>query len=319
MKSPLIVLLAAVVACGLGAGVVWKMKSTQAAELAAQIAKLQADNAKLAGDAAAAAEKAKVLESESAQLRAARALSQTRLEPEVSPTPADDEQQPKGSGNFLARMFKNPEMRKFLASQQASVLRGFYSDFIKSANLTPDETDKFLELLSDRQMALMDSSANMMSGSAVDLKAATAATNASNDALKNLLGNTRFGMYQDYEKTLGDRMQVQQFSQQLGAQGMQLQDNQSKALIQIMSEEQANMQNSQPGNAAGLSHFTNMNQADVDRYAQQAAATNQRIYNRAMSILTPSQLTAFDAFQKNSAAMQAAAMKATQEMLKGDQ
>ncbi len=137
-----------------------------------------------------------------------------------------------------------------LAAQQAVALRGFYSDFVKQAHLTPDEAENFFQLLADRQMALMDSSANMMSGSEVDLKAATAATNTADAALKDLLGPARFGEYQDFEKTLGERIQVQQFSQQLGRWDRRLQDYQSQALIQIMSQEQANLPNFQSAMAA---------------------------------------------------------------------
>lgn len=245
-------------------------------------------------------------------------MAGARIEPVASPIP-EDEEKPKGKGGFLARMFKDPEMRKMLAAQQASALRGYYSDFVKQANLTPDEAEKFFQLLQERQMALMDSSANMMAGGEVDMKAATAAANTTDDALKDLLGSARFGEYQDFEKTLGDRIQVQQFSQQLGAVGPPLQDYQSQALIQIMSQEQANLPNFKSGHGAGIQQATNMNPADMDQFSQQIDAMNQRVYNRAMSVLTPPQLSAFASFQKNMAAAQLAGLKMSQQMLKGEQ
>jgi hypothetical protein len=216
-------------------------------------------------------------------------------------------------------MFKDPEMRKMLAAQQAGALRGFYSDFVKQAHLTPDEANHFFQLLQDRQMSLMDSSANLMSGSAVDVNAATAGINTANQALKDLLGPEGYREYQDFEKTLGDRIQVQQFSQQLGSVGSPLQDYQSQALIQIMSQESASLPNFQSGSGAGVQQALNMSPADIDRYSQQVEAMNQRVYNRAMAVLTPPQLTAFAAFQKNMATAQVAGLKMTQQMLKGSQ
>jgi hypothetical protein len=318
MKAPWIVLLAVLATCGLGAGVMWRTESARAGALAAELEKSKFDNAKLSAAAAAATEKALALESESAQLRAARALTSTRLEPEASPMPRTEEQAKPKEG-FLAKMFKDPEMRKMMVSQQAGVLRGFYADYVKQAHLTPDEMEQFFNLLQDRQMALMDSSANMLSGSAVDTNAAMAATDTANDALKALLGPARFGQYQDYEKTLGDRIQVQQFSQQLGAAGAPLQDNQSQALIQIMSQEQANMPNLQSANGAGMQQALNMSPSDIDQYSQQLNAMNQRVYDRAVSVLTPQQLTAFGNYQKTMAATQLAGLKMAQQMFKGNQ
>ena len=313
MKTPWIVLFAVVAGWGLAAGVMWRTESTQATRQTEEVTKLKVENARLTEQAVAATEKARALESESAQLRAARALAGSRLEPVESPTPAEAEAKPKGPGGFLAKMLKDPEMRKMMAAQQASVLRGFYSDFVKQAHLTPDEVERFYQVLADRQTALMDSSANMMSGSAVDLKATTAVTNASDDALKQLLGPARYGQYQDFEKTLGDRIQVQQFSQQLGPVGAPLQDYQTQALIQIMSQERANLPSPQTG-GAGMASLT---PDQIDEYSKQVDAMNQRVYNRALSVLTPPQLSAFATFQKNMANAQMAGLKVTQQMFQG--
>ncbi len=247
MKAPWIVLSAVLAAAGLCAAAMWQSESTRATALEHTVAQLRADNAKLAADAAAAKENADSLESESAQLRAAHVLAETRLEASPAPMP-QAEATPKDKGGIfagMAGMLKDPAMRKMIAAQQAMALRGFYADFVKQAHLTPDEADKFFQLLGDRQSALMDSSANMMSGGKLDMDAVTAATNTANAALKDLLGPDRFSAYQEYEKTLGDRIQVQQFGQQLGSTGAPLQDYQSQALIQIMSQEQANMPNLQ--------------------------------------------------------------------------
>jgi len=316
MKPSWIVLLAVLAASGLGAGVMWHSESTQEAALAQEITKLKSDNTKLTQDVAAAREKAQDLEAESAQLRAARALVDARLTPEAIATPPPEPEKANARGGFLAKMLKNPEMRKMMAAQQTAALRGFYSDFVKQANLTPEEAERFFKLLGDRQDALMESSANMASGGGLDMKAATAATSTAEEALKDLLGPQRFGQYQGFEKTLGDRIQVQQFSQQLGATGAPLQDYQSQALIQIMSQERASLPNFQPANGQ---QALEMSQEQMDQYSQQVDAMNQRVYNRAMSILTPPQLTSFQTYQKNLAAAQIAGLKMAQQMLKGEQ
>lgn len=313
MKTPWIVTLAAIVVIDMIAGVTGVMRliadSRRIAALEEQLAETASENAKLSKALSDANDKASALESESAQLRAARALSGAHLEPEAAATPAGDKPKPKG--NFIAQMFKDPQMRKLLAAQQANALRGLYSDFLKEAHLTPDQTDRFFQLLQDRQMALMDSSANMMSGGQVDPKAVSAATDTADAALKDLLGPDQFAQYQDFEKTLGSRMQIQQFNQQLAGEGMPLQDYQNTALTQIMSQENASI----PSFKNNPQDLANMSQSDVDQYSQQIDATNQRIYNRAMSVLTPPQLSAFASYQKNMAAAQLAGLKMAQQMM----
>ena len=309
MKSPWIVLLAVVMVAGTAAGVMWWSESNRADALAKQLADLQAENAKLTADLADAKDRAQTLESESEQLRAARALAAAPIEPVASPTP--EQTKPK---NPFAALFKDPAMRKMMAASQAAALRGLYSDFLKQAHLTPDETEKFFQLLQDRQTALMDQSADMMSGSSMDMNAASAATNTADAALKDLLGADRFSQYQDFEKTLGPRMELQQFNQQLSGQGMPLQDYQNTALIQIMSQESSAMPNF--NGAGGTQQLANMNDGDVSQLTQQIDATNQRIYNRAMSVLTPPQLSAFATYQKNMAAAQVAGITMARQMMK---
>jgi hypothetical protein len=319
MKPPWIVLAAALALCALSGGVMWHIASNRAAGLSAEVAQLKVDNAKLNADVTAGTERAEELEAESAQLRAARSMASSRLEPgggqpdlDAAPTLAQEQGQPPQPGGFLAKMFKNPEMRSTLASQQGVALRNLYADYLKEVSLTPEEAGRFFQILQDRQMALMDSSESALSGGAVDMKAATAAANTADDALKELLGPERFGLYQQFEKTLGPRVQVAQFNQQLAGQGAPLRGYQIAALIQIMSQESAAMP------ALGNSASAQQAAADIDHYAQQMDAANRRVCRRAKSVLTPAQLAALAVFQKNTTTTQIAGLKmATQTLDQG--
>jgi hypothetical protein len=55
----------------------------------------------------------------------------------------------------------------------------------------------------------------------------------------------------------------------------------------------------------------------IDQYSQQVDAMNQRVYNRALSVLTQPQLEAFSTFQKNMATAQVAGIKMAKQMFKG--
>src|SRR5271166_2421496 len=210
MKSPWLVLSAVLAVCGFVLGFKWQAASNRVAALQAQVAQLTADNAKLNADVTAAAQRSDELEAESAQLRAARAMASGRLQPdtEPAPTPMPAPEQPKPREGLFTKMFKDPEMLKMLETQQVTALHELYADYLKEAGLSEDQTARFFQVLQDRQMALMGASENAMSGGAVDMKAAAAATAAASDALKEILGPDQFALFQKYEKSLGPRVQV---------------------------------------------------------------------------------------------------------------
>jgi hypothetical protein len=313
MKAPWIVVVAAVVLCGAAIAFTWNKDAGNAANLEKQIADLQAQNAKLTADLADANDRAKMLASESAQLRAA----QQTVQPAAAPVAAATPEQPKPKGNnFLTQMLKDPSMRKAIASQQAAALRGFYSDFVKQAHLSPDQADQFFKLLGDRMTTQMDLGANMLSGSGSAANIVSA-TNDSNAAMKDLLGADGFSSFETYEKSLGSRIQVQQLGQQLSSEGIGLQDYQNTALTQIMTEEQSAMPKfNTPGANQQLS---TMSDAQVDQYQQQLQTADQQIYNRAMSVLTPPQLSALSTYQKNMETAQIAGMKMAKSMFNSGQ
>lgn len=308
MKTLVIVLLLLLAAAGIGVSVIeWKRSE-----------RLEADEAQLKQALDEAADKTRTLDTELAQVQAARVLGSARLTlppAQAAETPA---QTSNGTGgSFFTKLVKDPTMRKMLEEQQAATLREFYGPFVQEANLTPDETEKFYQLLDDRQMALADSTSAVMSGGTVDMKSATAAMNATDEAISELLGPERYPRYRAFEKTLAQRVQVRRLGQELATLGMPLNDSQAEALIQIMSEEQAKLPRLAPG-GADPRQVMNMNPDQVDQYSQQLDAMNQRVYERAKSVLTAPQLEPFAEFQKETAEAEIAGLRTAQHVLRQD-
>jgi len=310
MKNPWIIVSAALLLCGIGAGMRWQAAATRVAALEAQAGQLTADNARLNKDLTEATQKAETLEEESAQLRAARAMSSGRLEP-AAPAPAATPEEGQG---YLAKMFKDPDVLKIMQREQAAALRTLYADFLKETYLSPDQTDRFFQILQDRQMALMDASQKAMSGGTVDEKGAMAATDAASDALRQLLGPDQFARYEQYEKTLGPRLQVAQFSRQLASLGMPLQDYQTTALVQIFSQESV----SPPTQTGGAQPEKGVDAGGIDQFSQDVDTANQRIYQRARPLLTREQLGVLSSFQKNMAETQVAGLRMARQMMNGE-
>ena len=276
---------------------------------------------------AALEQKTQILNAESATLREKlHAMSPTLAEqnpaPAVTEASPEEGQQPKDASNqlggFLQKMFKDPEMKKAMAAQQSMAMRQFYTDFVKSAQLTPQQADAFFNLLSERQMKMMDKAGDMMKSGTGGMPAAAQdmsdETEAFNAQLKDLLGDARATQFKDYEKTLADRIALNQLNQQLSATGAPLSADQSKGLMQLIADERAKQPPSpltqQPGNMKGL----NMSDGEMQQFFQSQEDVNSRVRTRAMGILTPAQLQALENFQKQQIEMQKMGLKMAKQM-----
>ena len=269
-------------------------------------------------------EKSAVLAAESATLR----QKLQRLEVTATATPAPmpsaapaESGQKNGLGNFLGKMLENPETRKAMAAQQAMALRQFYSDFVKNARLTPAETEKFYDLLAQRQMSSMEAASALFKDGQDPrdpalMKRVEEATGAMNEELAKSLGPERAGQFHDYEKTLADRMSLTQLNQQLTASGTALNENQTAGLLQIMSAQRAQEREAsivQPGNLRSL----NMTDEQTSAYFQRQEDLNTRVRANATSLLTPPQMQALEAAQKQQIEMQKMGIKMARQMFGG--
>jgi hypothetical protein len=99
------------------------------------------------------------------------------------------------------------------------------------------------------------------------------------DSVKGVLGDSGFAAYQEYQKSIGPRMAVDQVRNQLAYSQTPLQDYQSQQLLQIISEESAKV----PAPPKDLSTF------DSAKYIEAQQQTYQTIVTRSATILNPEQ------------------------------
>jgi len=137
--------------------------------------------------------------------------------------------------------------------------------------------------------------------------------------INSLLGDERGKKFADYERSVGDRMQMQQYQQALTAAGVPLQDSQREGLIAIMKEERANMPPSpfQPGNQNTAAQIKAMQTGEgFDEAMRQMEQFNSRVLPRARTLLTPEQANSFEAAQKQQLEMMQLGLKMSREMFK---
>ena len=292
---------------------VQKRVAVQSTEGEAQVAKVQ--------------EQIEIFKSESEQLRQKLAERTSASGGEGAKPGQDAAGETKPDGNWMkgiAKMFNDPEMKKSMRAQQSFGIRMMYGDLAKELGLSPADADLIFDLLADRQMD-MSAKALGADGDATKLEANAAdaqKTKSDYDAeIKNILGEERMKKFEDYERTVGERMMLTQYQQSLTAAGAPLDDAQRKTLLGIMTEERLKKPPSplDSGNkdVAGAMKALRTGEGFDQAMAAQRAV-NDRVRLRAKTVLSPDQMNAFEVAQKQMFEMQEMGLKMGKAMMGGE-
>jgi len=270
-----------------------------------------------------------------AQLRA-RQLVETNLSaavPAAVPPAANAAAKPDpsgkgGFGKMLAQMIQDPETRQFIRNQQRMMMDQLYAPLVKQMGLTPDEAAQFKDLLADNMVKGAEKASAMFGGSgstnrAEMLSSLSAGQKSFDEQVKAFLGDDRYGLYKEYQNTVGERTLLNQFKTQVGSD-YNLTEPQTEALLTFMTEEKKCV-----AAATGLplsdssqdpAKFQAMLTDDkVDQLLQAQEAVNQRVYERARTILSLEQLQTLAKFQTNQIQMMRMGMTMARKMFAPDQ
>jgi hypothetical protein len=326
MKNVLIVILL-VAAVALGGYVIQNNRKAAQAEakrvaaekelLAAKAAKAEEEH-----NASALREKLEAAQAESAANAGAAAKLTVALTNQVQATEATNAK----PANPFAEMFKNPEMRELIKNQQKTVMGTMidknYADFFKSMNLTPEQQQAMKDLLLEKMLGNADLGMEMMSGEmdaekrAELTKKMKEAADAINQQLKDMLGAENYAQYEAYEKTVPDRMALEQLKTQLGGD-LALNANQESLLVSAMSEERQNFKfttdfsNQQDFSEDMFSKFT---EDRINVFLQEQEQLSQKYLARAQTILSADQYAAYAKSLKNQQEMMKLGMMAAKNM-----
>ncbi len=234
---------------------------------------------------------------------------------ESKPAPA-----PESPMKDIASLMKNPGMKEMIRAQQKGQIEMMYGPLFKCLQLTDAEMESFKSLLLDKQMALVDSSMEMMNSAATPEEKKAAADRikemtASYDAqCKALLGDENYTLYKSFEETQPERMQVAMFKGSLGSADP-LSEEQEDSLIRAMHDERSNFKSVVPG--VGDQQMPDPSQFTPEKITQlleESAKLQEQYVAKAATILTPTQLEQFKANQKQQRAMQEMGMKMAAKM-----
>jgi hypothetical protein len=235
---------------------------------------------------------------------------------------AGDTPDSKGFGDAFAKMLKDPAMKDMLRSQQKSVVNMMYTGLFKELNLTPDQRTQLSELLLDQQMRGVESAGDLFKGGEGLTNAAQSMAEQKKETdakIRTLLGDDKFAQYEDYQKNLGERFQLQQFQQRLQDGPNAITDDQSRQLIALIKEERAKQPPVVADNAGqDARSITEMFSADtLEKQFQWQEELNKRVAERAGQLLSPAQLKEFTEFQAEQLKTQKLGATMARELLSG--
>jgi hypothetical protein len=228
----------------------------------------------------------------------------------------------KGMGDMLGKMMKDPAMREMMREQQKAMINMMYGGLFKDLKLSLEEKDKLKELLTDSQMKNIEAAQGMFGGkegvTEETTKQITDAKKQTDTEIKALLGDERFAQYQEYQKSMGERMQIDQFKNQLAGANMPLDDAQSAQLMQIMKDEKSVKPAPISDDQTQIPKKDSFTAENLEKQLAWMDDYNQRVLNRAAQVLTPEQFTQYQSFRKQQDDLAKLGMQMAKQMFGGE-
>jgi len=196
----------------------------------------------------------------------------------------------------LADMLKDPAMMKFMQDQAAKEIKKQYAPLAKKLNLTPEQADKFYQVLTDNKMSTLAQKSDVVAagGNTAALEKIVADAQKETDAsLQALLGDAGFAQYQAYQSGVEDRVLLERMNDDFADNP--LTEDQQQRLLQAMQAARQAVAN----NTSAIGFSVTDTSALMEQKLQQQEAINQEVLQQAAAFLTPAQLQTLGSSQSN--------------------
>jgi len=185
----------------------------------------------------------------------------------------------------LRKQLADPALRSAFRAQQRAAVLQIYGDLLRSWHLPADKSDRVLDFLAEQQLVEMDRSLAQSTGSAPGVPASD-----NSDELKAVLTDQQRAQLTKQQASLSERLTVSALSDELSLAQMPLTDSQRDQLTQIMYDERTAIPAPDVQGSAASSPDAQRALADWE------SALDQRVQDRAATILTSDQQTRFEQF-----------------------
>lgn len=291
---------------------------------AQRIQELERGNARLEKQVAQFASVTTALRTNETALRSNATALAERIKAGASGTDAEGDGKGSALGDMIGKMMKDPAMREMMREQQKAMINMMYGSLFKELNLSPEEKDKFKELLTESQMGKVAATQALLGGTQDEATTAAAKQSAADAKklaetdIKALLGEPRYAQYEDYQKNVGERMQLDQLKTQLAGENVPLRDEQNAQLLQIMKEEKLALPPAISNEQSEMPDQSTFTPQKMDEQLKWMEQYNARVSERARAMLTPDQFTYYQKFQEQQASMAKLGMQMARQMFGGE-
>jgi len=285
-----------------------------------RIQELERSNARLEKQVAQFASVTTALRTNESALRSNATALAERIKAVAEGTDAEGDGKGAAWGDMIGKMMKDPAMREMMREQQKVMINMMYGGLFKELNLSPEEKDKFKELLTESQMGKVAATQSLLGGTQDEATTAAAkqsvadAKKQSEADIKVLLGEQRYAQYEDYQKNVGERMQLDQLKTQLAGENAPLRDEQTAQLLQIMKEEKLALPPAIPADQSEMPDKDTFTPQKMDEQLKWMDQYNARVAERARATLTPDQFIYYQKFQEQQASMAKLGMQMARQM-----
>jgi RNA polymerase sigma factor (sigma-70 family) len=197
-----------------------------------------------------------------------------------------------GPSSGLAKLMSDPAMKEYIRQAQLEKMRSMYADLFQELKMTPDQTGKFLEIMTDA--AGKGLASYMATGQGTPGRASTGSSPDVQSQLRQLLGDDGYTRFNSYSDEIPARTVVSMFSAVTA--DSPLSDEQKAGLMQIIKAEPLDLTMGFTG--APDKAFLG-SQDDIDGFLQQLDQSNQRILQQAGSLLNSEQLATLNSVLTN--------------------
>jgi hypothetical protein len=334
MNKPLLVLALTTALFGTASAYLWKEVRTQREQvqaLEAQVQSLRSNRPAATFDNGAS--NAPIAEPTSAQPIEATAQKSFRQRlvafnsrAEVNePAEPDQDKIQEHFARQQQALMKDPEYLAALRSQQRIMLARQFPYLAEDLGLSPEVTDRLLDLLTEQQIEQMkdsqfDPSQRRDPAAMAELQRKFEERNRANQAaLAQVLGPDGMQRWQDYQSTMGSRFRARQLSQALDAAGMPLNDDQKRSLRHALADHERQMQQEAQNYAAKMSQAGPLSAQDRIKMAEEQLERTESYYERARTavagILSSEQLDQYKTIHEQELAMRRAQLRVQRAQL----
>lgn len=207
---------------------------------------------------------------------------------------------------YMRRLLADPERRAKMERDARKSLERELSGIAKSLELTEDEYQRLLDIVTGQQMRYADSTSHCADTPGCDINAVAGAQfQAQRRELADFMGAEKAQRFADYRDNFMERNTVAGLRADLPDR-LQLSDSQAEKLANALGDErrrvvkeweQRGAGNAMTGNSLGILYYPN-NVQDIEERVAEAGEFQRRQRERAAEMLSAAQLEAFTERQK---------------------